>query len=231
MNIMRPRGGRAPLDEKGSIPVPIRFGRSDLARIDEAWAKFGSADRSAFIRQAASEKATAVLNAEAESHAASQRAQALERKQQTTVLTAVEAELFAAAGELVGRRTPYAWGGGTITGPTLGIHDGGGPADLAGDFKKVGFDAGSLEQYLVFRAFHLEIPRTPREQFRFGQPATEPQAGDLVFFEEHMIGDLPTYVATYLGRGCIAEARKSGDLIAISALPATGIQLRRMITH
>lgn len=30
MGITRKRGGRAPLDENGSIPVPIRFGKSDL---------------------------------------------------------------------------------------------------------------------------------------------------------------------------------------------------------
>lgn len=224
----RKRGGRAPLDENGSIPVPIRFGKSDLDRIDKAWTTSGAADRSAFIRQAALERADTVLHAELDKQAQAERAEATERKHQTAVLTAVEGELFAAAAELIGRRTPYAWGGGSITGPSLGISDGGGPADHAGDFRKIGFDAGSLEQYLIFRAFQIEIPRTPQHQFRFGQPVTEPHPGDLVFFEKHMTGGIPAYVATYLGRGCIAEARKSGELISISALPATGVHLRRV---
>lgn len=225
---MRNRGGRTPLDENGSTPVPIRFGVGDLARIDKAWAMSGSADRSTFIRQAAVDKAGAVLNAEFEGRAAAQRAEAVARKHESAVLTAVEGELFAAAAELVSRRTPYAWGGGTITGPTLGISDGGGPADHAGDYRKVGFDAGSLEQYLIFRAFQLEIPRTPQDQFRFGRPVKEPQPGDLVFFDEHMTVGIPHYVATYLGRGCIAEARRSGELIGIGALPVVGVHLRRV---
>lgn len=229
MNITRKRGGRAPLDESGSAPVPTRFGLADLARIDKAWPKFGSSDRSAFIRQAALDKAAAVLNAEFEVQAENQRVEAVARKQQTVVFTAVEAELFAAAADLIGRRTPYAWGGGTITGPTLGQSDGGGPADSAGDSRKVGFDAGSLEQYLIFRAFQIEIPRTPQDQFHFGQPVEEPQSGDLVFFDKNMVAGYPEYVATYLGRGCIAEARKSGELISISALPTTGVHLRRMV--
>lgn len=224
----RRRGGRAPLDETGSTPVPIRFGNGDLARIDKAWAKFGSADRSAFIRQAALDKAASVLDAEHDELAAAQRATAIARAQETAVLTAVEGELFAATAELIGQRTPYVWGGGTITGPSLGLRDGG-IADAAGDYEKVGFDSGSLEQYLIFRAFQIEIPRTPRDQFRFGSPVAEPEAGDLVFFDQYMSGGGPDYVATYLGRGCIAEAGRPGELIGMRALPSTGIQLRRVM--
>lgn len=45
-------------------------------------------------------------------------------------------------------------------------------------------------------------------------------AGDLVFTDEHMDAGVPHYVATYLGRGCIAEARQPGERITISALPS-----------
>jgi cell wall-associated NlpC family hydrolase len=229
MSITRKRGGRAPLDEKGSTPVPTRFGQGDLARIDKAWAAFGSADRSTFIRRAALDKADEVLNTEANTRAANQRAEAVARRNETAVLAAVEGELFAAVAELIGRRTPYVWGGGSITGPSLGQGWDDASEESRRNAETVGFDAGSLEQYLIFRAFQIEIPRTPQDQFRFGQPATEPQAGDLVFFEEYMTGGVPDYVATYLGRGCIAEARRPGELICISALPATGVHLRRAL--
>ena len=227
MNIVRKRGGRAPLDKKGSTPIPTRFGDEALKRIDKAWKVFGSTDRSVFIRQAALDKADAVLNDHL-TPAQTRRDEAIERKHKTAVLTATEGELFAAVAELIGRRTPYAWGGGTILGPSLGLSDHGGPADLEGDYRKVGFDAGSLEQYLIFRAFQIEIPRTPTDQFRFGRPVPEPQPGDLVFFDERMVGGQAEYVATYLGRGCIAEAGAPGRLISMRALPATGIQLRRV---
>ncbi|WP_162625613.1 NlpC/P60 family protein [Mycolicibacterium llatzerense] len=224
----RRRGGRAPLDVNGSTVVPTRFGQADLARIDQAWNTFGSTDRSAFIRQAAVDKAATVVDGDALARENERRTEAMARKHDTAVLTVIEAELFAAVADLVGRRTPYAWGGGTITGPTLGQSDGGGPADRAGDLHKIGFDSGSLEQYLIFRAFQIEIPRTPQDQFRFGRAVDEPQAGDLVFSEEHMHGGAPGYVATYLGRGCIAEAGTSGKLISMRALPATGVHLRRV---
>lgn len=227
MSMTRSRAGRAPMDENGSTPVPTRFGQADLARLDKAWVESGSADRSAFIRQAALDKADEVLNAERDRRSQARRAEAIARKHQTAVMTPVEAELFVAVAELIGRRTPYAWGGGSITGPSLGVScfDDYGSARGA---EAVGFDAGSLEQYLIFRAFQIEIPRTPQEQFRFGRPVTEPMAGDLVFTDEHMDAGVPHYVATYLGRGCIAEARQPGERITISALPVTGVHLRRI---
>lgn len=227
MGIARRRGGRSPLDVNGSVVIPTRFGQNDMTRIDQAWNASGFTDRSAFIRQAAISKADGVLNDHLGPGQA-RRNEAVERKHETTVLTATEGELFAAVAELIGRRTPYAWGGGTILGPSLGLSDHGGPADLEGDYRKVGFDAGSLEQYLVFRAFQIEIPRTPTDQFRFGRPVTEPQPGDLVFFDEYMLAGWPEYVATYLGRGCIAEAGAPGRLISMRAIPATGIHLRRV---
>lgn len=227
MSMTRRRAGRAPMDENGSTPVPTRFGQADLAKLDKAWVEFGSADRSAFIRQAALDKADEVLEAERDRRSQTRRDEAIARKHQTAVMTPVEAELFVAVAELIARRTPYAWGGGGITGPSLGVsrlsHD----ATFSG-VEAVGFDAGSLEQYLIFRAFQIEIPRTPEQQFRFGRPVTEPMAGDLVFADEHMNGGVPHYVATYLGRGCIAEARQPGERITMSALPVTGVHLRRI---
>ena len=221
----RRRGGRAPLDENGSTSVTTRFGQNALARIDEAWPRAGAADRSAFIRESAADRADAVLEIEGQADAQKRRIEAIARKHDTAVLTAPEAELFAAAAELIGRRTPYAWGGGSITGPSLGAasFDYDSP-----DSQAVGFDAGSLEQYLIFRAFEIEIPRTPDHQLQFGRPVTEPRAGDLVFFEEHMTASRVGYVATYLGRGCIAEAGSPGRMIGIRALPATGIKLCRV---
>lgn len=228
MGIAIKRGGRAPLDEDGaSIIVPTRFGKGDLARVEKAATSAGYPDRSAFIRQAALDKADITLNADQLQWKHAQHAEAAARKHDTAVVTAVEGELFAATAELIGRRTPFAWGGGTITGPSLGLSDGGGLADECGDYGKVGFDAGSLGQFLLFRAFQIEIPRTMEDQFKVGRRVDEPEAGDLVFCEGPVSG-LPAHVATYLGRGCIAEARRSGELIGIRAIPATGVQLRRL---
>lgn len=227
MGVTRKRGGRAPLNPAGSTPVPTRFGNDDLSRIDAAWPKLGFADRSAFIRRATIDKADAVLNIVTESQVEARRAEAVSRKHETRVLTSVEAELFAAAAELIGRRTPYAWGGGTITGPSMGMAWDG--AESKDNPQMPGFDAGSLAQYLLFRAFEIMIPRTTTEQFRAGQCVQEPMAGDLVFFsDERPAGALPDYAAVYLGRGCIAEATKPGQFIRISALPATGVHLRRL---
>lgn len=52
-------------------------------------------------------------------------------------------------------------GRGSITGPSLGVScfDDYGSARGA---EAVGFDAGSLEQYLIFRAFQIEIPARRR---------------------------------------------------------------------
>lgn len=223
MKLTPARGGRAPLDENGSTAVATRFGHNDLTRIDEARAKIGAADRSAFIRQTVVDRANAILE-ETDAHRQARRSAAIARKHETNVLTAVEAELFAAVADLIGRRTRYAWGGGTITGPSLGVaSDHGSEAS-----ETVGFDAGSLEQYLIFRAFEIEIPRTPEQQFQYGRPVAEPRAGDLVFLEQHMKGHWPDYVATYLGRGCIAEAGSPGGFISMGALPATGVHLRRL---
>lgn len=228
MSSLRRRGGRAPLDVNGSTVVPTRFGQTDLARIDKAWTAFGSTDRSAFIRQAAVDKADAIVNGDAVAREEERRAEAIARKHDTAVLTAAEAELFAAVADLIGRRTPYAWGGGTITGPSVGMSFDPDSDVSRRNTEAVGFDAGSLEQYLLFRAFQIEIPRTPQDQFRFGRDVDEPRAGDLVFFDEHMRGGGPDYVATYLGRGCIAEAGGFGELISMRALPATGVHLRRV---
>lgn len=227
MRLSPTRGGRAPLDENGSTAVATRFGRNDLTRIDKAWVRIGAADRSAFIRQTVVDRANAILD-ETDAHRQARRSAAVARKHETRVLTAVEAELFAAVADLIGRRTPYAWGGGTITGPSLGAATHHGSEASQHNSQTVGFDAGSLEQYLIFRAFQIEIPRTPELQFQYGRPVTEPLAGDLVFFEQHMQGHWPHYVATYLGRGCIAEAGSPGGFISMGALPATGVHLRRM---
>ncbi|MEB3022921.1 MULTISPECIES: C40 family peptidase [Mycolicibacter] len=223
MSLTRRRGGRTPLNETGSTPVATRFGNDDLRRIDAAWPRNGFSDRSDFIRRAAIDKADTALDIVTKTETETQRAAAIARKHETRILTPAEAELLAATAELIGRRTPYAWGGGTITGPSLGYDTEAHPAPAT-----PGFDAGSLAQYLLFRAFEITIPRTSDDQFRAGQPVTEPQAGDLAFTFNFPQGISPATAAVYLGRGCIADAGQPGDLIHIGPLPATSVQLRRL---
>ncbi|MCA2247504.1 C40 family peptidase [Mycobacterium intracellulare] len=225
MNVTRKRGGRTPLNSSGSTQVPTRFGNDDLRRIDAAFPKMGFNDRSSFIRHAAIDKADAALGITTQAKIAEQRGHAIARKHQTRVLTATEAELFAATADLIGRRTPYVWGGGNITGPSLGYGTGcGDDPESPTQSHSIGFDAGSLAQYLLFRAFEITIPRTTTDQFRASRTVDTPEAGDLVFFDHD-------YAAVYLGRNCIAEATKPGELIAMNALPPVGIQLRRLHYH
>ena len=161
MSIIRKRGGRAPLDENGSTTVTTRFGQNDLARLDEAWPMTGEADRSAFIRQAVADRTDAVLD---EAKGRARRIEAIARKHDTAILTAPEAELFAAAAELIGRRTPYAWGGGSITGPSLGVSFDRDSNASQRHSQTVGFDAGSLEGTVTlsqrgFACNHMRLMR------------------------------------------------------------------------
>jgi cell wall-associated NlpC family hydrolase len=121
---------------------------------------------------------------------------------------------------------PYAWGGGSVSGPTQGISDGGGPADRAGDFRKVGFDCSGLSRYVIAQRFGVEIPRTSEAQFASGYAVSASQAepGDAVF--PASAGRPPGHVQVYLGAGQVLEAPSSGQTVKISAL-APGSEFRR----
>ncbi|OHU47150.1 hypothetical protein BKG82_26190 [Mycobacteroides chelonae] len=125
----------------------------------------------------------------------------------------IEVELRRVADELIARRTPHAWGGGTLQGPSRGFSDSGGPADAAGDYQKIGFDAGSLARYLIHAVFGIEIPRNTFAQFQFGTEVAEPKPGDLVYPQGH-----DGCATVYLGGGIVLAAGISGQLIRTERL-------------
>ncbi|MFC9249878.1 C40 family peptidase [Amycolatopsis thailandensis] len=134
--------------------------------------------------------------------------------------TAETATVLAAALSWLG--TSYAWGGGTASGPSRGIRDGG-VADANGDFAKVGFDCSGLVLY-SYAQVGVALPRTSREQHAGGGmvvpwPAALP--GDLVFY-----GSVVHHVAIFLGVidgvAYMVEAPQSGDVVKVSPVRTGG---------
>ncbi|MBF6308079.1 C40 family peptidase [Nocardia farcinica] len=135
-----------------------------------------------------------------------------------------------AAAALCWQGTPYAWGGGNIDGPSLGIRDGG-VADSHGDYGKVGFDCSGLVVYAVGQAsgktiqlphYTTSILNDPRgREVALG----DIQPGDIVFPG----GGDPQHVGIAIGDGKMVEAPQSGDVVKISPLSnlGSGIEIRR----
>lgn len=130
-----------------------------------------------------------------------------------------EQRILSLARQVVAARLPYAWGGGTLNGPSQGIRDGG-AADMAGDYRKSGFDCSSLARYLVYQSSGVEIPRTSQEQYAAGVTVSASQArpGDLLF--PASAGVPPTHVQIYVGDGKVVEAQQSGTNLMFSNAPA-----------
>jgi cell wall-associated NlpC family hydrolase len=126
--------------------------------------------------------------------------------------TAVE-HAIAAAQRWLG--TPYAWGGGSPTGPSagIGIDDG-----------VVGFDCSGLTRYAYAQA-GISIPRQSTVQYASLPPVplSDLQRGDLVFWATD-VSDPATvhHVALYLGRGQILEAPESGETVRVTAMRWAG---------
>lgn len=129
--------------------------------------------------------------------------------------TAYEQRVLSLARQVVGAGIPYAWGGGTLNGPSQGTRDGG-AADAAGDYAKSGFDCSSLARFLVYQASGVEIPRTSEAQFAAGVTvsAAEARPGDLLF--PASAGVPPSHVQVYVGEGKVVEAQQSGTNIMFS---------------
>lgn len=128
-------------------------------------------------------------------------------------MDSAETQLRRVAEDLIARRIPHAWGGGTLQGPSRGVSDSGGPADAAGDYQKVGFDSGSLSRYVIHVVFGVEIPRNTFEQYQFGAEVAEPEPGDLVYPMGY-----DGYAVLYLGGGTVLAAGISGQLIRTERL-------------
>jgi len=105
---------------------------------------------------------------------------------------------------------PYAWGGGSIGGPTRGTNQGA---------NTVGFDCSSFVQY-VFAKAGVMLPRTTYAQINCGTfvEPTQAQPGDLLFFGN---AQAPDHVAIYMGNNRLIEAPRTGGVIGV-----TGVNLR-----
>ncbi|MFE0750833.1 NlpC/P60 family protein [Gordonia sp. NPDC058843] len=117
---------------------------------------------------------------------------------------------------------PYAWGGGSLTGPSKGITDGG-TADSFGDYNKIGFDCSGLSRYAIYQGSRgkIEIGRHTSAQEAGGTPVPldQLQAGDLILW--------PGHVAIARGDGkTMVEAQQSGTLIKVSPLRPGGVGRR-----
>jgi len=95
---------------------------------------------------------------------------------------------------------PYVWGGGNISGPTMG-----------------GFDCSGLTSAAVFAASggKVVLPRTSETQWGVGTeiPMAAAQPGDLVFGNWQAGG--PGHVGIYMGNGLMVHAPQTGDVVKI----------------
>ena len=122
---------------------------------------------------------------------------------------AVAARAIAAAERWVGTR--YAWGGGSLTGPSMG---------WGIDAGVVGFDCSGLTRYAYAQA-GVSIPRQSTQQYAAlpKVSSSDLQPGDLVFYAFDT-SDPSTihHVAMYLGGGQMIEAPESGERVHLTAM-------------
>lgn len=106
--------------------------------------------------------------------------------------------------------TPYSWGGGNTSGPTLGQGTGKYPKQAT---STVGFDCSGLVQYAYARA-GIQMPRVSYGQLKKGTRTSinNLSPGDLVGFGNGH------HIAIYLGNGKIIEAQQTGTPVHIRTL-------------
>mgnify|MGYP001614553314 CR=1 FL=1 len=113
------------------------------------------------------------------------------------------------AGSQIG--VPYSWGGGSLTGPSLGI-DGGA--------NTVGFDCSGLTRY-AFAGVGIQLPRYSGAQYDAGRkvPPSQAKRGDLLFWGPGG----GQHEALYLGGGQMIEAQQTGVPVKISPVRTGGM--------
>jgi cell wall-associated NlpC family hydrolase len=119
--------------------------------------------------------------------------------------------------------TPYAWGGGTSSGPSRGIHDWG-TADYYGDYNKIGFDCSGLALY-AWAQVGVYLPHYSAYQYYSGQhvSASNLQPGDLVFYAYDTSNPATIHhVAIYMGNNQIVQAPYSGSYVQIAPMRWSG---------
>lgn len=113
------------------------------------------------------------------------------------------------AGSQIG--VPYSWGGGSLTGPSLGIDSGA---------STVGFDCSGLTRY-AFAGVGILLPRFSGAQYNAGRkvPPSEAKRGDLLFWG----AGGGQHEALYLGGGQMLEAQQTGVPVKISPVRTAGM--------
>jgi cell wall-associated NlpC family hydrolase len=126
--------------------------------------------------------------------------------------SAVETAISAARGHL---GSSYAWGGGSLDGPSVG---------WGVDAGIVGFDCSGLTRYAYAQA-GISVPRNSSAQYKALPKVSRAdlQRGDLVFWATDT-GNASTihHVAIYLGNGQILEAPQSGSVIRVTSMRWSG---------
>jgi cell wall-associated NlpC family hydrolase len=126
--------------------------------------------------------------------------------------SAVETAI-AAARDYLG--TTYAWGGGSLRGPSVG---------WGIDAGIVGFDCSGLTRYAYAQA-GITIPRNSSAQY-LALPKvsrSDLQRGDLVFWAtDTRSASTIHHVAIYLGNGQILEAPESGSVVRVTSMRWSG---------
>lgn len=128
--------------------------------------------------------------------------------QQVVAPTAQVAAGIAAGMTWIG--TPYSWGGGGSSGPTLGIC---GPDGAENDCHLIGFDCSGLTRYVGAR-WGASLPQLSGGQRDPGHGVdwSQAQPGDVVGYDGHVT----IYLGTFAGVRMQLEAPQSGDMVRIS---------------
>ncbi|WP_329167515.1 NlpC/P60 family protein (plasmid) [Streptomyces sp. NBC_01717] len=109
--------------------------------------------------------------------------------------------------------TPYSWGGGSVSGPTLGVAQGAGTR---------GFDCSSLVQYAVYHASggKLTLPRTSQAQVGVGRAIAHKnlQPGDVIAFQLSGPAGGYDHIGIYVGGGQFVHAPRTGQTVSIARL-------------
>ncbi len=130
---------------------------------------------------------------------------------QGQTITAPNAKVAAAlAAGLTWLGTPYSWGGGSATGPTLGIC---GPDGAENDCNINGFDCSGLTMYIAAK-FGVTIPHlsTDQRDSAHAIPWSSAQPGDIVGYSGHVT----IFIGTFNGVRMQLEAPNSHHFIQIT---------------
>jgi peptidoglycan endopeptidase LytF len=91
------------------------------------------------------------------------------------------------------------------------------PYRWGGMSERRGVDCSGLVK-MLFAKFHIELPRSSREQIQLGKEISIDQLemGDLVFFSTE--GEVPNHVGVYVGNNRFLHAEKKAGRVIITDL-------------